>query len=187
MSIPIFGAKTNRSLTHSCSVQTSCATNVRHSGHKGTIFEMTGLNPFALSMAVLIGVGTMSASACEGMKTGSLSTHPVPAPVVTASEIAAPVLATPVIAKKPTVVLRKQNTLAPMATRKSAISLRPKTTLGKPRSFRKLRSLKKPRFLKTKTPVYGERCVTEIGSCQINPQPVGSPCQCGKTPGVTLQ
>lgn len=42
-------------------------------------------------------------------------------------------------------------------------------------------------IIKTASPVYGERCVTKIGSCTILPQPVGSPCQCGKIKGTTLQ
>ena len=35
--------------------------------------------------------------------------------------------------------------------------------------------------------VYGQRCVTQVGWCPINPQPVGSPCRCGDVTGTTLQ
>jgi len=35
--------------------------------------------------------------------------------------------------------------------------------------------------------VFGQRCVTRVGSCAIAPQPVGSPCQCGSANGTTYQ
>ena len=35
--------------------------------------------------------------------------------------------------------------------------------------------------------VYGQRCVTQVGWCPIDPQPVGSPCRCGDVEGTTLQ
>ena len=44
-----------------------------------------------------------------------------------------------------------------------------------------------PGFFHAAAPVYGERCVTEIGFCEILPQPVGSPCMCGDVTGITLQ
>lgn len=34
---------------------------------------------------------------------------------------------------------------------------------------------------------YGQRCVTSVGWCPIDPQPVGSPCRCGDVEGTTLQ
>jgi len=42
-------------------------------------------------------------------------------------------------------------------------------------------------YIRIAAPVYGERCVTRIGTCQILPQPVGSPCRCGDVTGTTLQ
>ena len=41
--------------------------------------------------------------------------------------------------------------------------------------------------LNTQAQVYGQRCVTPIGSCQIPQQPVGTPCACGSVQGTTYQ
>jgi hypothetical protein len=35
--------------------------------------------------------------------------------------------------------------------------------------------------------VLGARCVTPVGWCPIAPQPVGAPCVCGDTSGITSQ
>ena len=39
----------------------------------------------------------------------------------------------------------------------------------------------------TQGPVFGARCVTNIGWCPISPQPVGAPCTCGNVNGITMQ
>lgn len=41
--------------------------------------------------------------------------------------------------------------------------------------------------LRIQAQVLGQRCVTRIGTCAIEPQPVGSPCSCGAVEGVTSQ
>ena len=43
------------------------------------------------------------------------------------------------------------------------------------------------RVLKTQSLVFGQRCVTQYGTCTIAPQPVGSPCTCGTAEGKTIQ
>lgn len=42
-------------------------------------------------------------------------------------------------------------------------------------------------LLRIQAQVLGQRCVTRIGTCAIEPQPVGSPCSCGAVEGVTSQ
>lgn len=42
-------------------------------------------------------------------------------------------------------------------------------------------------LLRVEAQVLGQRCVTRIGTCAIEPQPVGSPCSCGAVKGVTSQ